>query len=594
MSNILNDEISKIISIAAQHGEKIAEEKAFDILICSLYCYNSLDYEKNWFDIYNENITDEKSDGGIDFVYFDEENSKVIFGQNKYSQNIDVNEAVAELRKLDATVKDFQNNSTSKLSKEVKKRILNALDRLTEENEGNFDYVFASLSTFKTENVISKVESDSQYADLYFYNLKTIEKTIIDLKSKLKVVREYKFNLDRSKNALEYSSDRSEGIVVNISAGSLKKAFDQYESEGLFNLNIRRYIKSKNVDEAIRSTITKDSENFWFKNNGLTIACKDYILDGNSIKIYDFSIVNGGQTSTLIAKDYKSNKEDFYVMCKIVKSSEELDEDATMRFYNEIAEATNSQKPIQPRDLKSNAPEMLKLQQLLEGKDYFLEIKRGVYAPRKYGDNKIKNEELAQLYFSFVLQKPGTARSNKRSLFSNNAHYKQVFLQKFEKQPEKIEFLVDLIQLSKRIDKVILRYKAEDYKKLNNDQMNVLANSKQTLMGLLGFIYSLVNKDSDLSQVRDITQYFEFGSFISNYKEDDIDEKISQLIYELIDWLTEIYINEFEFGRVTSVSNFLKTDKKYSEAILEKYANHLNKRKNKEELIDYYGSLFRR
>ena len=42
-------------------------------------------------------------------------------------------------------------------------------------------------------------------------------------------------------------------------------------------------------------------------NNGLTIACNEYKVDGKFIKLYDFSIVNGGQTTNLIGT-YTSKK----------------------------------------------------------------------------------------------------------------------------------------------------------------------------------------------------------------------------------------------------------------------------------------------
>ena len=152
-----------------------------------------------------------------------------------------------------------------------------------------------------------------------FYDENDLEKIIEDLQTELNVVEEFKFDIDHSKNALEYSSSNFEGSVLNLSANSLRKAYDKYESKGLFNLNIRRYIKSKSVDEGIINTIKYNKEDFWFRNNGLTIACKDYILDGNTVKIYDFSIVNGGQTTTLIANHLESATEDFYVMAKLLK-----------------------------------------------------------------------------------------------------------------------------------------------------------------------------------------------------------------------------------------------------------------------------------
>lgn len=597
MSAIIENEIKKIIELAKIRGEELTEERAFDFLVCALTCYNSLDYSKYWYEIINQNITDGANDGGIDFVFYDDENSKVIIGQNKYSKNCDVNGVVSEIDKINSTIRNFKNNNTSNYSKILKERYLNVIDRLNDENEGNIEIVFASLSSFSIVKVESRVEHNSQYSELLFYSENEIEKIIEDLQTALNVVEEFKFDIDQSKNVLEYRSNNFEGSVLNISANSLKKAYDKYESKGLFNLNIRRYIKSKSVDDGIINTINHDKDDFWFRNNGLTIACKDYILDGNTVKIYGFSIVNGGQTTTLIAKHLKSVSDDFYVMAKIIKSVEELGSSETMNFFNEIAEATNSQKPIQPRDLKSNAPEMLQLQRLLDEKGYFLEIKRGVVAPRKYGDNKIKNEELAQLIYSFVSQKPGTARSNKKSLFSNNTHYKQIFRQKYGKNPNQVDFLVDLIQLNKRVDNSISKFKNnEAYSNLNIEQLNVLNNSKLAIFALMGFIYRLVNQDFklDTQKVEEDLEFFEYGKFISNYVDDDVDKLIEKLIFELVEFLTETYKTEFEKGNTTSISNFLKTDKNYTQTILVKYISDLKKRDNLQDLIKYFGGLFKR
>ena len=597
MGAIIENEIKKIIELAKIRREELTEERAFDFLVCALTCYNSLDYSKYWYEIINQNITDGANDGGIDFVFYDDENSKVIIGQNKYSKNCDVNGVVSEIDKINSTIRNFKNNNTSNYSKILKERYLNVIDRLNDENEGNIEIVFASLSSFNITKVESRVEHNSQYSELLFYSENEIEKIIEDLQTSLNVVEEFKFDIDQSKNVLEYRSINFEGSVLNISANSLKKAYDKYESKGLFNLNIRRYIKSKSVDDGIINTITHDKDDFWFRNNGLTIACKDYILDGNTVKIYDFSIVNGGQTTTLIAKHLKSVSDDFYVMAKIIKSVEELGSSETMNFFNEIAEATNSQKPIQPRDLKSNAPEMLQLQRLLDEKGYFLEIKRGVVAPRKYGDNKIKNEELVQLIYSFVSQKPGTARSNKKSLFSNNTHYKQIFRQKYGKNPNQVDFLVDLIQLNKRVDNSISKFKNnEAYSNLNIEQLNVLNNSKLAIFALMGFIYRLVNQDFklDTQKVEEDLEFFEYGKFISNYVDDDVDKLIEKLIFELVEFLTETYKTEFEKGNTTSISNFLKTDKNYSQTILVKYISDLKKRDNLQDLVKYFGGLFKR
>ncbi|MFD1453968.1 AIPR family protein [Oceanobacillus sojae] len=593
---MIKKEIEKIVTVGRNNNMDLSDDKAFDILMCALYCYQSLDYQKHWYDLINSNITDGSNDGGIDFVYFDEDEMRVVIGQNKYSNTIKVGDVFNEIKKIDLTINDFNKNRTQEYNKGVRKNFRDTLDRLTDEYTGNIDIVFSSLSLFDSNKVYRKFEVNNNFSELIIMGENEIVKMIEDIRENLPVVKEYKFDISGTQNKLKYASDAYSGVVLNISANSLKKAFDKFETEGLFNLNIRRFIKAKNVDDAIKETINKKPSDFWFLNNGLTIACKDYHIDGNNVKIYDFSIVNGGQTTTLIAKNLPSEKNDFYLMCKIVKSNEELDTTESMRFFNNIAEATNSQKPIQPRDLKANAPEMVSLQRLFEERDYYLEIKRGLPAARRYGRNKIKNEELAQLFFSFVVQKPGTARSNKKALFSNNANYKQVFMRSYAKNKDELNFLIELVNYNNYLDDVIQRLKDRKDRTLDQDEMSILSNGKQCIVALTGFIYRIVNNDFSIKHdnIISINEKFNFGNFISNYREDDIEKKITDLVVELTKFLKDEYAREFEMEKVTSPSNFMKTDKKYLEAILKRYIDFLRIRNNETELLEYYGLLFKR
>lgn len=47
----------------------------------------------------------------------------------------------------------------------------------------------------------------------------------------------------------------------------------KYAGKGLFDLNIRKYIRNTLVDNGIKNTLDKDRQNFWFLNNGIIIAC---------------------------------------------------------------------------------------------------------------------------------------------------------------------------------------------------------------------------------------------------------------------------------------------------------------------------------
>ncbi|QMU12022.1 MULTISPECIES: AIPR family protein [Mammaliicoccus] len=264
-------------------------------------------------------------------------------------------------------------------------------------------------------------------------------------------------------------------------------------------------------------------------------------------------------------------------------------------FFNNIAEATNSQKAIQPKDLKANAPEMIQLQRILYDEGIFMEIKRGITAPRSHSNSKIKNEEFAQLFYSFVNQRPGTARSSKKSLFSNNSHYKSIFKLNYSNDQVKVEFIKDLINLNQRVNYIIQNIKEHNSVGLSTEEMTILVNGKYSLIAIMGVIYRIVNNDPGAKSIEDLHgDDFKFGTFISNYENDDIDDKLKDLIVEFVEILATSYEREFSFGNVTSPSNFFKTDKKYLEKIADKVIKDQRVSRKHNELISAYGPLFKR
>lgn len=592
VKEILVNEIKKIKIYASKNGENISSDKAFNFLILQYFCFQKKYIEECWVEA-KECITDGNNDGGIDFVYFDEEETKIVLGQNKYTNQSPV-EIAGEIRKIFNTVDDFEKYSTGSYNDKVKNKLQNALDRLTEENEGNIRILFSSINDFDEVSSSKKVKLDENVniEEIIFNTLEKIESKIIQVSDEIEKVNQATLKIDEAKNWLKYKNDEMEGMFVNVSSNSIVQIYNQYKDKGLFDLNIRKFIKNKMVDEGIVDTLNNHRNEFWFLNNGLTIACEDYMEDGNRIKLYDFSIVNGGQTTNLIGKYKGENVQEFFVPCKIIKKKQKDD-----AFFSKIAEATNSQKPIQPKDLKSNAPEMTRLKKWLEEELIHLEIKRGE-KPKNKNYIKIKNDELAQLIFSFVNQKPGTARSNKNSLFANNKRYSQIFKQGYEKDRRKKDFIIDLIKLNTLYSEVITDLKKEG--NLSSEEVNIINNAKQTFFGLFGIIYHIVNGDFTLKEAKAdisiVTNFqFKYSSFLSNYKEDDIREIFKELIMLLVGELVREYEDQVEKNKVTSVSNFFKTDKKYLEEIVAKaIVTHFSRRKTYEDELFELGKMFKR
>ena len=580
MNHIIQRELSSIVEFTENTTNgTISEDKAFSMFIIQYFYFNGMPIDKCYTDIY-EMITDGANDGGIDFVYYDDENDKIILGQSKYRKSVSPEDVITELNKMSNTVQNFIDKNTGTYNPLVRNQLQNALDRLPEENTGNIEYCIFAATQINIESIQRKISSQhSSYSIdmISLYQEEDIVERVNEALQKINLVKEESVSIDKAKNYLEYSSKNSEGIIVNLSSKSLISMFSKYAEEGLFDLNIRKYINNRTVDEGIRHTLANDRQNFWFLNNGLIVACKDYYVDGNTVKLNGFSIVNGGQTTNIIGKFKGNNEEEFFIPCKIIK---EKDGKGSENFYNRIAEATNSQKPILPRDLKSNSPEMRKLKRWLNKNNIELEIKRGDSSGLKSPRYKIKNDELGQFILSFVCQKPGTSRSGKKRIFDNGDLYNQVFRVNYEDDTNKSEFIISAIDLIYRSNKIFSELKKS--KELKPDQKEILKNGTQIIFALLGVVYRLANNDIDKYElIQDpltvkMQNKFKYRAIL-NKKNDNVDNYLKSIIIDIIRILTEKYKQDSRYNpSITSVSNYFKTDNKYYELIIPGFVDHLD------------------
>lgn len=583
-SEVLLNELRSIKKELEKSNKKVTDENAFEYLAMQFFCYKINNIEPKLYDI-ESSITNGPNDGGIDFVYYDDEESKVVLGQCKYTENMKLNDIISELNKMSSTVENFKKAYTGTYNKKLKTNLQNALDRLPDESAGNVEYCIFTTSDINQNDVTNKLHAENNLYSkdmVSVYGVSEINSQIKELIEKAKTVNEYKIEIDYPHNVLQYETDNVSGIMVNMSSESLVRMYDKFKDEGLFDLNIRKYIKNKTVDEGIKETLDKERDNFWFYNNGLTIACSEYVLDGNKVKLYDFSIVNGGQTTNRIGNYKGSNNDKFYLPCKIISIKND-----DQKLYSKIAEATNSQKPINPRDLKSNSPEMKMLQRWLGKEGVYLEIKRGEKKKLK-NIKSIKNDELGQLLLSFGYQQPGTARSGKRNIFENKPLYNKLYRVNYEKDPNKKEFVLDLIKLSE--DYSIIEADLKNGTTISDDEKIVLSNAKYVIFSLLGLSYFLVNEDysrddlnNDISVLK--SPDLVYSKFISNYKADDYQERLKSLIKIILNSLCDTYENCVSRNEVTSISNLFKTDKKYRDSIVKDFLNVINMRTMKNEFI---------
>ena len=123
-------------------------------------------------------------------------------------------------------------------------------------NSGNVEYRLFTIADINTDAIKSKIENlapkyplDSVIID----TITDIEQQIQKVQGTLSTVSEAKISIDKAKNYLEYESYDSRGIMCNVSSKSIIQLYNKFFSAGLFDLNIRKYIRNTLVDN--RNTV---------------------------------------------------------------------------------------------------------------------------------------------------------------------------------------------------------------------------------------------------------------------------------------------------------------------------------------------------
>lgn len=421
-------------------------------LLCIKYFFYSESGISFDQDVIEEFLTDGANDGGIDAIFNDptSEGNDLIIVQSKFYENtaLGTDNVAGELYKINETLKKLQSNKIS----EFNDKLVTAYRNATSQMEDNANIRIVFFTSYQPKNKRERNKLDKSMRD-YFgkYDLEMNFRSDIEAQIELcdngKLCVDYdKITIDDKNNYLKYE----DSIIVNISALSLQELQNRRRN-GLLGMNLRYYVRQKAVDTGIEKTIHKEPENFGYKNNGILIICDDYEIDGKEIKLWNFSIVNGGQTTNRIGK--LDIERDFYLQCKVVKSKGNTTQ-MKDKFALEIAEATNSQKPVKKADLKANTPEQIRLKERLNRCQVYYITKKGDKTPKQYSEpyQTATLEQVGKLGLAAVLQMPGSARSNSQRMY-NDEYYYSIF-----GQDAKEGVIADLLKMSYYYDKFVKVY----------------------------------------------------------------------------------------------------------------------------------------
>lgn len=558
------------------------------------YVFSALSVKSNYYknpalvlsdNDFEDIIVDGKCDGGVDILLSDpnSETSDLVIGQSKFYQSITLDDVINALTKMALFYKDMQSGHYENINESVQRRFLSLYSELGEDSRVKFVfYTSAPQSKIRRdtlENKFRKLFSDSSSFDIVIMFGPDIEEAIKESESRRPTVESGKIIIDKRNNYLQFGDDAA---IVNVSALSIKSLYAQH-SINLLARNLRYHIPGKAIDNGIKQTINDKPEMFWLKNNGITIVCDDFVIDGREVKLVNFSIVNGGQTCYILHRSQQlTEHRDFYLPCKVIKT-QGSSEDEKMRFSLEIAKATNSQKAIKESDLKANSPEQVLFSRAMRECGIFYQTKRGETIPSDY-KQIYKNSDIAEigkLALSAIFQMPCTSR-NKPSLMYNPKYYDIIF----ERNRSQIaELCKELLYIDYYFRKVFLkRFDSENNRGPDSEDKIAFAHNARTICTAFVFLvsryyYGTISNDamttifnaskSDIAveKLYDITSNLHNVQCILPKKLFDNKDRYDDTLYKLFTLIinegTSCYTMAKQYEEGLNATNYLKKDKNY-------------------------------
>lgn len=464
------------------------------------YCFTCLSIQNIFFknapDDFDESfietaVVDGRGDGGVDAIFTDpdSDNKDMVLVQTKYYKTISLDEVKDAIHKMIDFANDMENGHYEIANENVRSRYLDVESEKQDSAKTVLVFVTcAPRGKIRNDNCAKALGKDRDKFDLRVYFDKEICDEIREKEERRQSIEYDKIGIDKPGNWLEYDEAR----IVNVSALSIKTLFSRYKNN-LLASNLRYYVKGK-IDGDINKTINENQKGFWYRNNGLTIVCEDYEPSGKEIHLRNFSIVNGGQTTKLLSENANVNeKKDFFIPCKIIKAIGETNEKKA-NFLYEVAKATNSQKPIKPIDLKSNAPEQLSFVRPLRDAGVCYLTKRGEKPSKGFSDpdKHTTLDQVAKLCLAGVFQLPARARNNTAKFFDNE-YYDLIFKAKDLNQIAKV--VSQLLKISLYFEKrFINKYVASCNDEYGTPEMIPFArNAKTTCIAFASLAARIIN-----------------------------------------------------------------------------------------------------
>ncbi len=158
-----------------------------------------------------------------------------------------------------------------------------------------------------------------------------------------------------------------DAYLAIIPGKTLAKIYKQYQ-QMLLEKNVRTFLQFKGtVNKEIRRTLREQPDMFFSYNNGISTTASDIelkVVDGvlYITRLFDWQIVNGGQTTAAIAASLSDREVDLNKVYVPMKISVIRDKDHANEIIKAISTSANSQTSIKNSDFSANEPFLVDLE----------------------------------------------------------------------------------------------------------------------------------------------------------------------------------------------------------------------------------------
>jgi hypothetical protein len=324
-----------------------------------------------------KSIVDGYNDNGIDAILFDKNQKALWLVQSKWIESGSGEPDTGEIKKFTSGITDLIDLKLDRFNSKVKSKepdIIEALDDPSVRINIVVAYTgqgFSQHNQRAIQDLLDELNDPSELARFYLFPLKDAHKALTGS------IAGNPITLEIALSNWGMMEQPYQAFYGFINASEIAPWWIEHRAR-LFSDNIRNFIGLTEINESMLDTLTKEPQNFWYFNNGITALCENInkkLIGGSDRSMGYFvcegvSVVNGAQTVGCIghAAEHVDNKlKEAKVLIRLI-SLKDCPEDFGVR----ITKAANTQNKVEKRDFVSLDPEQerLKTELALEGKTY--------------------------------------------------------------------------------------------------------------------------------------------------------------------------------------------------------------------------------